>query len=62
MEKQVSMELVDRIYQCHCSSIEEWQEGHPVESWIDRNGNICVRYESGKYWHYKPDGSGFTWW
>lgn len=59
---QISAELIERAYQCHCSSKEEWQEGQPVESWIDANGDICIRYESGEYWHYKPMVDGFMWW
>lgn len=59
---QISEELVDRIYQCHCSSMEEWHEGQPIKVWLDDAENICIRYESGKWWHYKPNGNGFIWW
>lgn len=59
---QISEGLVNRAYQYHSSCFEEWQEGHPVDSWLDDEGTLCIRYESGKYWHYKQSGNEFTWW
>lgn len=30
---QISEELADRIYQCHCNSMEEWQIGNELTWW-----------------------------
>lgn len=35
-----------------------WQEGNPVEVFI-KDRRLCVRYESGHWWHY--DIVGRTW-
>ena len=46
-------ELTELAYQRHKTEFGEWREGKPVKSWYDDDGNICVEYESGKWWHYK---------
>ena len=62
MCNQVSMELVEKTYQKHRNAFESWQEGKPEEAWLDENGNLCIRYESGKWWHYRQDGAELSWW
>lgn len=56
-------ELAELAYQRHKKEFEEWQEGEPVKAWYDADGNVCVEYASGKYWHYKDLDLPFpTWW
>ena len=31
----------------------------PVKAWFDFEGNFCIEYESGKWWHYNDKGE---WW
>lgn len=47
------LELVDRAYSSHKSSMEHWQDGEPVKAWFEDGCDICVEYESGNWWHYK---------
>lgn len=46
-------------YENHKQSFENWQEGSIEKIWIDEEGNICIQYESGKWWHYNEEGE---WW
>ncbi|MDY5968102.1 MAG: hypothetical protein SPJ08_03765 [Sphaerochaetaceae bacterium] len=47
----------------HKEFVEDWQEGNIVEAWRDKKGNLCVQYESGRWWHYKDLDLPFpTWW
>lgn len=58
MEKQVLL-----AYERHMSFIKDWPHGKPVKAWFDKDGNICVEYESGKWWHYKYLDLPFPiWW
>lgn len=46
-------------YNRHKEAFEEWKEGEPVKVWFDFEGNLCIEYESGKWWHYNEKGE---WW
>lgn len=46
-------------YAEHKKAFESWQEGDINKVWIDKDGNICIEYESGKLWHYNEKGE---WW
>lgn len=46
-------------YQSHKQAFENWQEGDIAKVWIDKDGNICIEYESGNWWHYNDKGE---WW
>lgn len=52
-------EQTEKCYQHHKESLQQWNEGEPVKTWFDGNGNICIEYESGKWWHYNEKGE---WW
>lgn len=63
MKKTTIEELTELAYRRHKAGFGEWREGEPVKSWYDDDGNICVEYESGKWWHYKDLDLPFpTWW
>ena len=51
--------LTAQCYTQHKAAWENWPNGEPVKSWFDAEGNICIEYESGKWWHYNEDGE---WW
>lgn len=51
-----------KYYEIHKRAFEVWSEGEPVEIWNDENGILCIRYESGRWWHYKPSPKGLEWW
>ncbi len=46
-------------YENHKQFFENWQEGGVETIWTDTEGNICIQYESGKWWHYNEEGE---WW
>lgn len=46
-------------YARHKEAFEEWREGEPIKAWFDFEGNFCIEYESGKWWHYNDKGE---WW
>ena len=52
-------DLANRYYAAHKSAAGLWDEGQPVKVWYDPDGNICIEYESGKWWHYSNNGK---WW
>ena len=56
-------ELMERAYESHKMGCKNWQEGRPVKAWFEEGCEICVEYESGKWWHYKDLELPFpTWW
>ena len=46
-------------YNNHKSCFETWQEGNIKKIWLDKDSNLCIEYESGRYWHYNESGE---WW
>lgn len=45
----------------HMAACENWRDGAPVDSWIDADGYYCIRYESGKWWHYSDANGPLEW-
>ena len=59
-ELRKKMEHLTEVYfNNHKSAWENWENGEPVKAWWDSDGNLCIEYESGKYWHYNEKGE---WW
>lgn len=55
-----SMErLTAECFSRHKQAFDDWREGEPVKAWFDSDGNICVEYQSGNWWHYNATGE---WW
>lgn len=46
-------------YEAHKKAFEDWKEGGISKVWIDGQGNLCIEYESGNWWHYNEQGE---WW
>lgn len=55
MMKKLALEL----FEIHKSAVENWQNGEIEKIWFDRNGNLCIEYTSGNWWHYNEKGE---WW
>lgn len=52
-----------RYAERHKAALEYWYEGEIQKVWTDGDGNICIAYESGKWWHYRETGNGdIEWW
>lgn len=61
------MTVEEKAMRCmneHKKAFEAWTEGNIVKCWEEENGAICVRYESGKFWHYKHNvvSGALEWW
>lgn len=55
--------LANTAYIAHKMCVKNWEEGKPVDVWRESEEVICVRYESGRYFHYKDLELPFpTWW
>lgn len=48
-------------FMAHRDSVDIWQDGNPIDYWIDEYGFRCIRYESGRWWRYHLvlHGNGF---
>ena len=46
------------FYAFHKSIFDTWEHGEISETRTDLDGNTCIRYESGAWWHYKTDRKG----
>ena len=47
----------------HMKAFENWREGKVAEVWFDEDNILCIKYESGNWWHYKlNDDNNLEWW
>lgn len=47
----------------HKKAFENWKEGGIDHVWLDEEGNLCIRYESKKWYHYRRKANGAVeWW
>ena len=54
--------FIDMFYNTHKNACKNWKEGKPVDVWKDENENICIKYTSGNWWHYKIKDNKVIWW
>lgn len=45
----------EELYNFHRSQTSNWEHGKIKKTWIDENGNTCIRYADEKWWHYTVD-------
>lgn len=61
-----ALELMRQAIKCakaHKEASEEWREGGILDIWRDEQGILCIKYASGKWWHYRATESGsIEWW
>lgn len=48
----------------HKEAVGQWQDGKITDYWEDPDRScICVRYGSGRWWHYRQNEAGeMEWW
>lgn len=51
--------LTEKYYKAHKSACGDWTNGEPTKVWWDMDGNLCIEYENGKWWHYNEQ---VEWW
>lgn len=49
---------VKQFYNFHRSLFENWEYGEIKETWKDADGNTCIKYTFGNWWHYTVDKNG----
>jgi len=54
--------FIDYVYEAHQKAFSEWTEGEIFKHWYDDNNILCIKYESGRWWHYKQTEHGLEWW
>lgn len=52
-----------KAFVAHKKAFDTWENGNIDKVWLDDNKNICIKYTSGKWWHYSVSKSGeWMWW
>ena len=51
--------LTEKCFSKHKQASDHWENGEPVKTWWDSDGNFCIKYENGNWWHYNSKGE---WW
>lgn len=47
----------------HKKAWRDWNNGDIKGVWEDEYGKVCIKYNSGKWWHYKVEDNGdVVWW
>lgn len=54
--------IIRKLWETHRQAFENRTYGEPCDDWKDAEGNICIRYSTGKWFHYRITGSGVEWW
>lgn len=49
-------------YSFHRTVFEIWRFGEPVESCKENNNILCIRYDSGVWFHYRRNGGYIEFW
>lgn len=62
LEKKLKIRAI-RFYSKHRSFWENWEHGNIKDIWVDEDGYLCIKYESGTWYHYKETEKGeLEWW
>ena len=51
-----------RCYEAHRAAFECWNYGGIDKVWADGDGILCIRYDSGDWWHYAMEDGSVIWW
>lgn len=62
MDEKNKAEMAKLAEKAHKEATENWTDGTMECFWFDNDGNLCIRYSSGKWWHYKGTKEGYEWW
>lgn len=64
IDRMNSLEITAyKAFVAHRKAFDTWENGNIDKVWLDDNKNICIKYTSGKWWHYSVSKSGeWMWW
>ena len=51
-KQSIMNNLAIMCFSSHKSAFSNWLEGEPVKVWYDNSENLCIEYQSGRWWHY----------
>lgn len=47
----------------HMRAFENWKEGNVAKVWHNEDNILCIKYESGNWWHYRLNSfNEIEWW
>lgn len=52
---------VQQFFMQHKKALTIWKEGDPVKAWFENN-ILCIKYQSGNWWHYRLNNKKLEWW
>lgn len=55
-------ERVREYAKAHIDACDPWVHGGIGKTWTDGDGNTCIQYEDGCWWHYRETEDGLEWW
>lgn len=55
-------QFAEKCYAAHKAAFEHWGYGGIEEIWTDGDGILCIRYTSGRWWHYAIEDGSVIWW
>lgn len=53
---------VQEAFTTHQSAWDQWPYGLPQTAWLDDSGNLCIKYESDDWFHYRQENGSLEWW
>lgn len=56
------MEFANRCFQAHKAAFEQWEHGDIKEIEKGEGGVVCIKYNSGTWWHYAEKKEQIIWW
>ena len=63
MAQSELMQMAELAMKKHKAVVSNWREGRIKKVWQDEDGNLCVMYNSGHWWHYRNlDQAVPEWW
>ncbi len=55
--------FAEKCMETHKESMEDWPYGDGRYACMDTDGNLCIAYENGAWWHYRMNETGhIEWW
>ena len=62
MDSKLLRKKAEHAMKLHMQSVEHWKEGNVLDVWTDYDGILCIKYESGNWWHYRSVKGAIEWW
>ena len=56
------VEFMEKCLREHMDTFCDWPYGDVKKVEVDRDGNLCIHYTGGMYWHYKRKDEEIVWW